>query len=318
VNDALPSGIPVILTTSISFSPHRMEDTSNTSLATTFTPEEQAMLEKDRKGGSSLPTLPMLRLANKDATQAEEGTYFVETRKGKDEEPDIRSVGNNPEIVILYKTSTYTYFTPEDGLIAWTSDIHGFTSLDHVTLFVKKNGVVTIGFDGVWPEFKKFKEKYDIIDPVTERKKGSNLKFKSVLYVLFEGQPHKMFVSNASSAGVDSENKPSFDAPQPDSLQFFESQCWSGKHATYESRIELGSRLVKSTKPFYLMTFNVIGENENMKEAMHARIETEKAIFAIDDARRNAVTTAEMKTTSAPAQAFGEDVTPILESDLPF
>ena len=119
-------------------------------------------------GGSKYPKIPQIRLSNTDMKQAPEGEYFIEIYKGKDEEPEIKILGPNPEIVILYKTSTYSYYTKEHGLVAWTSDIHGFSALDRVTLFVKRDGKVVIEKDAVYPEFKQYiQAKYTTVDPVT-------------------------------------------------------------------------------------------------------------------------------------------------------
>lgn len=286
-----------------------METTPTTSLA----PELQAVLAKDRKGGSSYPQLPVIRLCNKDMKQTTEGHYFIETRKGKDEAPEIREIGPNPEVTILYRTSTYSYFDKStETLRAWTTDIHGYTDLDRLAMFVNNDGKVSIAFDGAYPAFKEFKKKYDQVDPVTEKKKGSLLKFKTVLYVLFEGKPYKMFVSTASSTGIDKEGKADFKNPQPDSFSYFADKCWQEEHSTYEFKLELGSRYVESSKPYYLMTFNILKtlEPKELEQAIMARVETEKAIFAIDDARRRSVKVEE------PVSSFGEDLTPLLSSDV--
>lgn len=247
------------------------------------------MVLNDRKkmGGSQFPTIPLIRLANKDMKQAPEGEYFIETRKGKDEEPDIQPIGPNPEIVVLYKTNTYSYYTPEDGLVAWTSDIHGFGPMDHVTLYRRKGDKVTIDFDGVWPAFKQHKEaKYEPIDPVTEKKKKL-LKYKTVLYVLFEGKPYKMFVSNASSVGVDANGNPSFDKPQPKSLEAVMKCWWFDRRMSYEYAISLGSTLIEATKPYYIV--QVLKERELSADELDVAAPASKdvlnAILAMDDAR---------------------------------
>jgi hypothetical protein len=283
-------------------------DTINSTALSTLTQDERALLQADREkmGGGSLPTIPLIRLANKDMTQAPEGEYFTELRKGRDEEPETRQIGGSPKVTILYKTNTYSYYTPEDGLIAWTSDIHGFSPLDHVTLYKKKEGKAVIDFDGSWPDFKQHMEqKYVQIDPMTDRRKKL-MKFRTVLYVLFEGKPHKMFVSNASSAGVDSEGKPSFDSPQKQSLQAFTDACWNEKRALYEYSCTLGSRFIESSKPYYIMTFGEFLElpETELAVALRAGKATQQAIFAIDDIRkRNAMEVTEHENV----RVFGDD-----------
>lgn len=304
-----------------------MEQSSSSTALSTLSPDLKLKLAQDRErqGGGQFPVIPQIRLANKDMTQAPEGEYFIETKKGKDEDPEITPIGKNPEIVVLYKTNTYSYFTKEDGLIAWTSDIHGFSALDHVTLYCKKYDPATnetkvvIDFDGVWPDYRKHMEaKYTTQDPVTG-KKTKLLKFKTVLYVLYEGKPHKMFVSNASSAGVDDKGNPSFDKPQPRSLQAFTDECWFDKRTTYEFGCTLGSAFVQSSKPFYIMQFGPfreLPENE-LAVAIQASHAAQNAIDAIDEARKRSVIAEydrPVNITPEEAQAvFADDITPTLD-----
>jgi hypothetical protein len=261
--------------------------TKNTALALSATELSELQAERD-KMGSRFPTIPQIRLANKDMKQAPEGEYFIERKRGKDEEPEITPIGPGPEITILYKTSTYSYFTKEDGLIAWTSDIHGFTHMDDVVLFLKKDGQVVIDFEGNYPAFKTHMQaKYVTVDPVTDKTKKL-LKFKTVLYVCYQGQVYKMFVSNASSAGVDLDGNPSFDKPQDDSLQAITDSYWSAKRLSYEFKVRLGSRYVESSKPYYIMTFSPAGEldAESLRLSWKLSKDTQKAIHLIDQARR--------------------------------
>ncbi len=249
--------------------------------------DEMAIMNADReKMGNRFPTIPQIRLVNKDMKQAKEGTYFIEKRNG--ENVEVTSIGENPIIVILYRTYTYSYFTPEDGLIAWTSDIHGFGQMDEVTLYKKLNGKVEIDFEGSYPEFKAFAaQKYTTIDPVTGKPKKL-LKFKTVLYVSYEGQVYKMFVSNASSSGV-LDGLPSFDKAQPKSLQVFMDTCWKSKSLPYEFTVMLGSQYIESTKPYYIMTFSHAGNQlvDDLRNSIKLSQEAQKAIIMIDTARKN-------------------------------
>lgn len=277
------------------------------------------LADREKMGGSQFPTIPLIRLANKDMKQAPEGEYFIETRKGKDEEPDIRVIGPNPEIVVLYKTNTYSYYTPEDGLVAWTSDIHGFNSLDAVTLYRRKGDKVSIDFDGVWPEFKKHKEaKYETIDPVTDRVKKL-LKYKTVAYVLFEGKPYKMFFTNASAVGVDAEGLPSFKNPQPKSLESFLKQCWFDKRMHYEFAVTLGSQFIEGSKPYYIIKL-LKGRDlsaEELSVSLKASKDVELAVMAIDESRKRKVLDDSERPAVTPAEAaevFADEPHHVLEA----
>ena len=296
-----------------------MSELTTTSQAlSNLSPDELAELKADREkmGGSKFPSIPQIRLSNKDMKQAPEGEYFIEVYKGKDQDSEVRQLGSNPEVVVLYKTSTYSYYTKEHGLVAWTSDIHGFSPLDRVTLFVKRDGKVMVEKDCMYPDFKKYiQAKYTVVDPVTGDSKKL-LKFKTVLYVLFDGKPHKMFVSNASSAGVDEKGLPSFDSPQANSLQAFLDGCWHEKRTTYEFSVTLGSKYVESSKPYHLMTFARGSELEGdmLKQAILAKKATEAAILTIDEARRMGDAPVE-ETTDIPAVNYQSEIDP---ADLPF
>lgn len=269
----------------------------------TLSPAEQAQLEKDRNkmGSTKVPQIKQIRLSNKDMKQAPESHYFIELYKGKDIEPEIQVLGPTVDVVPVYQTSSYSYFTKADGLIAWTSDIHGYTPLDIVTLYVKRDGKVTIDFDGMYPDFKKFlAQKYTTVDPITGKSKKL-LTFKNILYVLFNGEIHKLFVSNTSNAGVTTEGYPNFESPEPGSLQLHLKKLWQGRQALYEYTIRLGSLLITSDatdkterkkiakvpKPYYIMTFDVVGENKELSKAIVGKIGCEQSIQIIDEMRKD-------------------------------
>lgn len=266
-----------------------------TTALSVLTQEEKSLLERDRQkmGGSHVPSLPLIRLANKDMSQAPEGEYFIEERR-PDENPIVTSIGKNPEVTILYKTNTYSLYSDElNATLAWTTDIHGFTQMDAVTLFRKRDGRVTIDFDGAWPDFKKHMQEHYVVYNSVKEKYEKQLTFKTVLYVLYKGKPHKIFVSNASSVGVDEHGKPSFDKPQQHCLQEFTTMCWNEKRALYEFSVTLGSRFVPSSKPYYIMTFPSIRElgEEELSTAIRASHEAQQAITAIDSMRRQSAMT---------------------------
>jgi hypothetical protein len=286
--------------------------------------DEQAALKADReKLGGKFPSIPMIRLANKDMEQAPEGEYFIEKRLG--DQVEITPIGKDPVITILYRTFTYSYYTPELGLVAWTSDIHGFTDLDDVVLYKKVNGQVVIDFEGVYPALKRHMEaKYKQNDPVTGKAKKL-LKFKTVLYVNYNGGIYKMFVSNASSAGVDHDGNPSFDKAQPNSLQAVMDGYRKQKRVSYEFSVMLGSKLVKGEKkPFYIMTFASLAQLDSgmLRQSMKLSHEVQKTIVMIDDARK-AWNKREQDSESEPIHVEAdvdndEYLSKIKPEDLPF
>ncbi len=139
------------------------------------------------------------------------------------------------------------------------------------------------------------------------------MKFKTVLYVQYEGQVYKMFVSNASASGVDAEGKLSFEKPQPKSLQVFFDTLWKDKEISYQYTVQLGSQLIKSTKPYYIMTFGVLGEQaiEDLKTSIRLSQDVQKSIIIIDNARKDY----NKKESNEPMKVDVEAINP---DDLPF
>jgi hypothetical protein len=310
-----------------------MDSASETTALTNLPPELQAKLDRDRsRGNNQYPTIPVIRLANKDMTQAPEGEYFIET-KVKDGESEIQKLGKNPELIVLYQTRTYSYYdTDAKQLVAWTSDIHGYGD-NNVVLYLKTDGKVSIDFDGTFNDFKKYRTKFDVIDPVTEKKKESLLKFKNVLYVLFEGKVCKMFVSNASAVGVLPDGRPSFDKAQSRSMQYFTDAQWNHQQALYDVAVTMSSKLVKKQeanqpvdpeviyaqvpKPFYIMQFESIRtlEPSELATAVEASMKAEAAIRTIDEMRKNSTLTEMHKATGEQiAEAFGEDQSAVIDA----
>lgn len=306
--------------------------TTESKALSTLTPELQAKLDRDRsRGGNQYPAIPLIRLANKDQTQCAEGEYFIET-KVKDGEWEIQKLGKNPELVVLYQTRTYSYFDRESNqLVAWTSDIHGYGD-NNVVLYLKTDGKVTIDFDGTFNEFKSYRTKFDVINPATGLKKESLLKFKNVLYVLFEGKVCKMYVTNASAVGVQPDGKPSFDKPQSRSMQYFTDAQWNTQQALYDVAVTMSSKLVKKMEasmpedkdviyaqvpnPYYIMQFESIRklEGKELATAVEASMKAEAAIRTIDEMRKNTVLSDMHKVTPEQAEdAFADDLTSVLD-----
>lgn len=306
----------------------------NTTALSALSPEQQRRLEMDRRGGSKYPSIPQIKLANKDETRAPEGEYFIEVKKGEDA-VEVRCIGANPEIIPLYKTVTYSHFDQTRGekgeLVAWTSDIHGYKK-NPVTVYLKdRNGKVIVDFDGTYDGFKEYRTKFDKKDHEGERI-GNNLKRKHILYVLFEGSPYKMIVSEASCSGIEPSGKPSFDTAQRHSLEYYLKMCWEDSKALYDFAVTMGSKVVREKKddadndtnviyakvkmPFIIMQFQAIRklEEDEVAKALIASMNTEDAIHVIDEMRKNTVLSDMHKVTLEQAEdAFGDDVTSVLE-----
>jgi hypothetical protein len=155
------------------------------------------------------------------------------------------------------------------GLVAWTSDIQGFTDQDRVVLFSKKTGKSAVEFDGYYPEFKQYAAAHYVSKGLKERKL---LQFQNLLYVLFEGKVYRMFVSNASAAGIPKGEKgPSFRDPQPGSLlSFIETTRGSEMEgALCEHVCRLGAHFKDDAEqPYHIGIFENVGPNEKLPEAV--------------------------------------------------
>ncbi len=132
---------------------------------------------------------------------------------------------------------------------------------------------------------------------------------------MYVGKSHKMFVSSASCAGVDADLRPSFDTPQEGSLQLHLDKLWKSKMALYEMNVELGSKYIASTKPYYIMTFSPVGENLDLKGVINAKVACERAITVIDDLRRDGDLPNSLKELPQPGIKYIDTIDP---SDLPF
>jgi hypothetical protein len=175
--------------------------------------------------------------------------------------------------VILHRCYTYSYYKEGEGLMAWTSDIQDLSEYGYVTLFSKKNGNASIEFQGRYkPDFKQYiTTHYTVQDPKYGGLK-SLMKFQTLLYVLFEGKVHRMFVSNASAAGIpQGEKAPSFKDPQPGSLiSFIETTRGTemeGALCEFDCRLGAVFR-DEMEQPFYIRTFENAGPNPKLSEAL--------------------------------------------------
>ncbi len=248
-----------------------MESTSTTSLAL---PHQQAALAKMRKANAKpqISAMPEIKFKQSDKEMGDlsKGNYYLKTFEN--ETVKMKDIGPNPEIVILHRAYTYSYYDEDaETLRAWTSDIDSFDDFGTVYLFEKlPDGKVRIEKEGSYQAVKP-----SIKSPKYQMTKGEKvknlMKFQSVLYVLYEGIVCRMFVSNASAVGIkEGEKFPDFDNPQLLSLEHFVSTTRGEEvSALSEFVCKLGSIYKKdSTVPYYILTFENVGRNEDIALAV--------------------------------------------------
>ncbi len=243
-----------------------------------LSPEDQAVLRQVRQMNAKPSVQQMYdTLKFKDSEKRVEGltrgNYYIESYDGS--KPDgerkiVRDIGPNPEMVILHRVYTYSQYVEGQGLKAWTSDITGFSEQDMVTLYAIQDGKRVEEFIGSYPELKIYMAQHYI----THHPDGRDEKlmtFQNLLYVLFEGKVYRMFVSNASAAGIAPGAKGGdFKNPQPKSLlSFIDSTHEQQGSALCEYICRLASWFKDDVEqPFYIRTFENMGENPNLPEAI--------------------------------------------------
>jgi hypothetical protein len=245
-----------------------------------LSPEQQNVLAKARQVASrpNVQRVPELRLYNTmmkvDGVQI--GEYFIQEWDTEAKEQKITPIGPNPKIAILHRCYSYSYFDedakdashPKGRLIAWTTEFNGFTALDTVTLFSSDGKDTKVEQQGSYKEIKAYiNQKYVVQKPNGSIKKL--MKFTNVLYVMYEGKVYRMFVSNASAAGVDGDEGADFKNPQPESLLDYLGKASEVREAAYfENQCELGSRFVEGERQYYLMLFKLVGPNPDLVAAI--------------------------------------------------
>jgi len=227
--------------------------------------EDAAFLKQARQMNMPPPAPLYDTIKFKDSEKKIEGlkrgNYFIESYDG--EKKTYRDIGPNPEIVILHRVYTYSYYKEGEGLKAWTNDIQGFSENDYVQLYSKKTGMKDPEFSGTYKQFKMYAaQNYTAhgVDGTAEKL----LSFQNLLYVLFEGTVYRMFVSNASTAGIaPGERGGDFKNPQPLSLlHFIETTREKPGKAMCEYVCKLGSYFKDDVEqPFYIRTFENVGDN---------------------------------------------------------
>lgn len=250
--------------------PKAFNSLPNSFMSTALTTQEHdhlLSLARAQVGRPRLPDYPTLKMRNAKSSlkDVEKGAYCIVRKVEKDGTmaEDIQAIDGNPELIILKRRYSYSYYDEEmDSLVAWTNELDGFTPDQTVKLARKgPNGKEIQTFN--WPKFKEWKKS----DPL-----GQKLGFKNILYVCL-GLPKvenlaRLFVSNASVTGVkDGEKTGDYKNPLPGSFIDFEKPLsWSG--SSYLERVcQLGSKWLDQNE-YYLMTFTDIGENKNIADTL--------------------------------------------------
>lgn len=211
----------------------------------------------------SIPRPPEIRLHNvmMDVKGVEKGQYFINRFNSTTEENEAEPIGPSPKLLVLHRAYTYSYYDEQaNRLVAWTNELTSFDEGQRVFLFCNNGEKAFIEKEGTFPEVQAYmKQKYVIQKPGGSLK--NLMKFTNVLYVLYGGidpekNVYRMFVSNASAAGVETpESTPDFKNPQPGSLLQFWRETQNRETAAFETWCELGSKYIEGTRQFWLMTF---------------------------------------------------------------
>lgn len=238
-----------------------------------LSPDDQAVLRQARQLNAkpSVPSYSSLKLKNsaKEVEGLTRGHFFIESFDGENKQ--FHTLGANPEVIILHRAYTYSYYDEDAGLVAWTSEIQGFDDSDFCVLYAKKDGKAEIRYEGGYPGLKRFMaEKYVVTMPSGKEKKL--MKFQNLLYVLYKNQVYRMFVSNASAAGIaPGEKAPDFKKPQLLSLQHFIDTTRGAQMdaALCEFACTLGSKFINDAEqPYHIMTFTNAGKNDLLPDTI--------------------------------------------------
>lgn len=241
------------------------------------------------------------------------GEYYIESYDPASKSKTYRCIGKNPEIVILHRCYTYSWYKEGEGLMAWTSDIQSLDESGYVTLFAKQDGKMTVAFEGRYkPDFKNLIDaKYT--SRSTDGKTEKLLKFQTLLYVMFEGVVYRMFVTNASAAGIPmGEKGPDFKNPQPGSLIEFIEKTTRGTEmagSLPEWVCRLGATFRdEMEQPFYIRTFENVGPNPELGKALDELDKLSQAVKSADATHRAAQERTAIASLKPAADALDEDV----------
>jgi hypothetical protein len=253
-----------------------VQTTGNTALQS-LTPEQQEALQNARSLNKrpSAPSIPQIKVASpsSEIEGVAPGNFYTEVYDPETEKNILTDIGVNPAVVILHRAYMYSYYDKDSNkLLAWTSDIQGFSKFDKVYLYSIDGEKAGVEWDGGYQDFKKYiKENYTMENKRTGKVENL-LKFRNVLYVLHGGMVFRMFASNASVTGIAKDSTmPDYKKPQINSLIHFCDLAGveSGDTALFESVCELGTELRKNGEVrFYLITFRFAGPNPKLANAV--------------------------------------------------
>lgn len=242
----------------------------------TYSPEDQKLIDELRQENKQMTQISFDTIKLKDSEKEVmgsdgnplvRGNYYIESYDAAKREKTYRDIGSNPEVVILHRCYTYSWYKEGAGLMAWTSDIQELSEFGFVTLFSKRSGEMKVEFQGRYkPDFKNYIDTTYVSKDIDGNVKKL-MDFQCLLYVHFEGAVYRMFVSRASMAGIaPGENTGDFKNPQPGSLKLFENSTRSQEMGGLpEWKCRLGSIFMKDMeRPFYLRTFENIGPNDKL------------------------------------------------------
>lgn len=279
----------------------------------TLTPEQQEALKIARSLNkrTSLPSIPQIKVASptSEIQGVSPGHFYTEVYDSELKRNVLTDIGVNPAVVILHRAYSYSYYDKAtDKLIAWTSDIQGFSSFDKVYLYSFTGEKAALEWDGGYPDFKKYIRAEFTMENKKTGKVENLMKFRNVLYVLHGNQVYRMFASNSSVTGIAKDsNVPDYKKPQINSLIHFCDLAGveSGDNAFFESICELGTELRKNdATQFYFITFRFAGPNPQLSGAidMWNELHASLKIMLEDDVKRMSA------PKTVPADAIIEDL----------
>jgi len=247
------------------------------------TQAEQSLLKlaRSKTGTARIPLPPSIKMVNHkgEIKGMEYGEYYIETQEKEDNneyQKVQKSIGMNPEVILLLRLYTYTmYSETENKPLYWTNEFADFKAM----VYLINNTIEQqyLQFSGSYPDFKKYK-----VEKFTDKKGKSELKFRNVFYVSYEKKIYRIFVSNASITGIPSgEKHGDYKDPQASSFLKFEESLETMddgfRQAFLEVNCKLGSIKVQD-EDYYLMTFENIGKNENLKADLQLFDEADKYV----------------------------------------
>lgn len=294
----------------------------------TLSDEDRAVLQAARQANSRPQVMSYDSIKLKDSEKKvldingkalPRGGYYIESYDPQKKEKAYQAIGMKPEVVILHQCFTYSWYKEGEGLMAWTNDIQALDDTGYVTLYSKRSGQVKIEFQGRYkPDFKNFiDQKYTArgVDGSTEKL----LKFQTLLYVLFEGKVYRMFVTNASAAGIPKGQKaPDFRDPQAGSLKLF-VEGTRGRDmdgALCEFVCKLGATFRDDMEqPFYIRTFENVGPNEKLPIALGELRKIKMTVAKADKDAQERLSVEALRQETVTVQGMETIDVPVIDYD---